>query len=291
MQSDPLVYAVIGHAMRVHREIGPGVDEILYHKLLAQTLSAAGIEHQFKPRCMLTHRGIVADVFEPDLLLPGALIIELKALIGSFQPSHYLQLKTYLKCWQIRQGFLLDFGKESLISQSYVYDDIRPPTIDPCDLGRGAPPQADRALIKLLTGSIAEVCNACGYGYGDATYRGLLAAELTAQGICCLTSPHAEIRVHGRSLGASVLSRVLIIERCAVLLLSQRNGIRAADRAFLQTATRHLSLPLGLIVHFGKGDLSAQWVVPSIAPTPPQEWLIRGSKATRDLTVPLPDST
>jgi GxxExxY protein len=121
MERDPLVYAVIGHAMAVHRALGPGLDEVFYHQLLAERLGADGIEHVFKPRQALPHRGFTADVFESDLVLPGKLVPELKVLNGGFDPQHLLQLKAYLKLWRIRQGLLLDFGKESLVTQSYLY--------------------------------------------------------------------------------------------------------------------------------------------------------------------------
>ena len=52
---DKLSYAVIGKAMEVHRELGPGVDECFYHELLVETLRAAGIEHESKPRGQLLH--------------------------------------------------------------------------------------------------------------------------------------------------------------------------------------------------------------------------------------------
>ena len=74
---DKLSYAVIGKAMEVHRELGPGVDECFYHELLVEKLCAAGIEHQSKPRGQLMHRGRVADVFEPDIVIGSRLVLEL----------------------------------------------------------------------------------------------------------------------------------------------------------------------------------------------------------------------
>ena len=99
--SDPFSYAVIGKAMEVHRELGPGVDEIFYHELLSERLRAAGIEHLFRPRENLVHRGIIADTFEPDLVFPGQSVAELKCLRGTFDPEHYLQVICYEKFWRV----------------------------------------------------------------------------------------------------------------------------------------------------------------------------------------------
>jgi GxxExxY protein len=268
MDRDPLVYAVIGHAMAAHRDLGPGLDEVFYHQLLAERLKADGIEHLFKPRRTLEHRGFTADVFEPDLVLPGKLVPELKALSGGFEPQHFLQLKAYLKLWHIRQGLLFDFGKESLITQSYLYDDPPPPQLDPRKLVGGVPPNAEPYLVRSLGECLARVASAHGFGYRDTTYRGLLAGDLSAEGMGCVSAPAVPVRVGGRLLGEAVLSRVLVVGHSALLVLSQRDRIRAADRAVLQTALRLLGLPWGVIVHFGKEELQLQWVLPVAKTTP-----------------------
>jgi GxxExxY protein len=92
MIGDPFTYAVIGKAMQVHRELGPGVEEVFYHDLLSQRLKEANIKHESRPRGRLAHRGILADIFEADLLFPGRLVAELKSLRGAFDPEHYVQL-------------------------------------------------------------------------------------------------------------------------------------------------------------------------------------------------------
>jgi len=259
-QSDPSVYAFIGHAMAVHRELGPGVNEVFYHSLLSERLTAAGIEHLSKPRRALLHRGRTADIFEPDLVLPGKLIPELKALWGDFEREHFIQLKAYLKCWQIRQGLLCDFGKESLMTRSYLYDDTPAATIDIAGLLAGAPAGYNNAVGQNLCASLVRIAASYGFGYRDTTYRGLLVADLMAEGIGCVPAPPAAVRADGRVLGESLLPCVTVADACAVLVLSQREAIRAADRAILQTCLRLLQMPCGLIAHFGKQQLQVQWV-------------------------------
>src|SRR6266540_4378944 len=104
--NDQLSYAAIGKAMEVHRELGPGLDERFYHELLSRKLTASGLEHLSRPRRELMHRGLLADVFEADLVFEHRLIAELKCLTGGFGGEHFLQLVCYLKFWRIRAGLL-----------------------------------------------------------------------------------------------------------------------------------------------------------------------------------------
>lgn len=74
-QDDPLTYQVSGEAMRVHTELGPGLDEVFYHELLAQRLAAAGLDCQSRLREPLQHRGQTADHFECDALVNRAAVV------------------------------------------------------------------------------------------------------------------------------------------------------------------------------------------------------------------------
>lgn len=50
LSEDPITRGFIGHAMKVHSEIGPGLDEQIYHQELTARLTTAGIEHLYKPK-------------------------------------------------------------------------------------------------------------------------------------------------------------------------------------------------------------------------------------------------
>jgi GxxExxY protein len=263
MKRDPLVYAVIGHAMATHKEIGPGVNEEIYHRLMAQRLTAEGIEHRFKPRGILKHRGISADVFEPDFVLPDRLVPELKVRTGHFLPDHFWQLKSYLKFHRIRHGLLFDFGKESLATRSYLFDDCPPLVPDPRRLMAAAPRSVDTGRALPLLESLLRIIAAHGFGYRDTTYCRLLVADLTAEGMQPLSRPTVPVPINGTVIGRTELGCVHVPDHAAVLVLSQREAIRAADRAILQTALRLLTLPWGMIAHFDKHELQIQWVLKS----------------------------
>ncbi len=259
---DRLSYEVIGVAMEVHRELGPGLTEEFYHQLLSRKLSASGIEHRSKHNERLIHRGQVADEFEADIVVGQQLVLELKHLAGGFAPDHYTQLICYLKFWGIRTGWLLDFGKESLTRRRIVYDSPPVPHLDTATVLEQAPTHIkDEALLLTLHRSVDRVCQTHGLGYRDTSYTGLIMADLRAEGIPFVGRPSTSIIADEEELGWATLNCLTVNDACAFMILALRDGIRAADRAIMQAYLRHLHLPWGIIVNFGKRQLDLRFVL------------------------------
>lgn len=261
LREEQLSYVVIGKAMEVHRELGPGVDELFYHQLLCERLREAGAEHFYKPRRHMVHRGHSADILEPDVVFPDQLVVELKWLWGGFAAEHYVQLKAYLKFWRIADGLLLDFGKERLVQKRYVFEDKPAPPLDLASILSDLPDFVrDRELARQLCDSIAQLTMSYGPGYRDTTYRGLIECDLRAEQIACTPTPLVTVCCGVRNLGETRLPCLAVANQCAVMILSQRDDIRAADRAILQSWLRHLGFAWGLIVHFGNRETEIRWV-------------------------------
>ena len=258
---DPFSYAVIGKAMEVHRELGPGLDEIFYHELLSARLREAGISHTSRARESLVHRGQVADTFEADLLFASELVAELKCLHGGFDPEHYVQVFCYLKFWRLPAGLLFDFGKESLVHRRVNpgATEFRSGTVE--ELLDDSPiPAPDRQLASALCHSSIGIARQYGGGYRDTTYRGLLAADLAAEGVECATKPIASVRAGACVLGDTCCDCLNVAGRIGVLVLALRDDIRAADIAILRTYLRLLGLPHGLVLNFAKDRLDYAWI-------------------------------
>lgn len=269
-ERDKFSYAVIGHAMAAHRELGPGLDEIFYHELVAAKLKAAGIPHRFKPRGRLLHREILADEFEADLIVgdePGeSLGVEFKVLWGDFAPDHFTQTICYVKFWQLRAALLLDFGKESLIQKRIVFTEP-PRDYDASALLQNVPTfVTHRETLKQIAESVARVIREHGPGYRDTTYRGLLAAELQAAGAPFAREPLTAVRTAGRLVGEARLPCLVVSGHCGVLVTALRETRCAADRAVLQTCLKHLGLPWGLVINFGKRTADCHLVAPPGSP-------------------------
>jgi len=260
--NDPFSYVVIGKAMEVHRELGPGVDELFYHELLSERLNAVGIEHLFRPREQLIHRGMVADLFEPDLVFPGKLVAELKCLRGGFHPEHYVQIICYQKFWQIPTGLLFDFGKDGLLHRRVNYQIASDLGSDSERIQADVPDSnVEDEIASVVCNGISHVLAEYGLGYRDTTYRGLLAAELNADGLGCLIQPLTTVRLNdGRVLGETRCDCLAVAGRLGIQVLAIRDSITATDVAVLRTHLRLLDLPCGLIVNFGKNRLVHKWV-------------------------------
>jgi GxxExxY protein len=109
-ERDPLTEAVIGAAIDVHRELGPGLLESVYERCLTYELDLRGIEHETQVELPVVYKGTKLDChFFMDVVIPGRLVIELKA-VEELQRIHEAQLLTYMKLARIRLGLLLNFN-------------------------------------------------------------------------------------------------------------------------------------------------------------------------------------
>lgn len=253
-RTDPFTHAVIGKAMETHTELGPGLQEEFYHREFSARLSAAGLDHESKPRRDLVHRGFVADTFEPDLVFPHRLIPELKALRGEFDPEHFAQLISYLKFHGIPTGMLFDFGKASLLFKRVAFTPVESsfPEVEIPEFVTA------RETAATLLNLFREILATHGLGYRETTYQGLLRAALQAERIPFSGSPTSPIA----RWGVAQLRCLVVDKSCAVSVTALGEGVSAADRATLQTCLRWLDLPWGLAVHFGRRTVDVRFAVP-----------------------------
>jgi GxxExxY protein len=105
---------VIGAAMAIHREIGPGLLESVYETILARKLARQGyhVDQQLSLGFKYEDMEFPA-AFKIDLLVDGRLIVEMKSL-EKLQPVHSKQLLTYLRLMKLPVGLLINFGCDTL---------------------------------------------------------------------------------------------------------------------------------------------------------------------------------
>ena len=123
-----LTYNIIGAAIEVHKELGPGLLESIYEKCLIHLLTNQGYSIISQLKVPLNFRGLYLDCdLRLDLLVNDSIIVEIKA-IEQLLPIHEAQLLTYLKLLQKPKGILINFnctnifqaGQRTLVSELFA---------------------------------------------------------------------------------------------------------------------------------------------------------------------------
>lgn len=104
---------VIGAAIDVHRELGPGFLESIYRRALAFELSLRAFEVEQEKDITVPYKTIRIPGQRLDLLVGGRVIVELKC-VEDFAPIHQAQLLSYLKATDLRLGLLVNFKAQML---------------------------------------------------------------------------------------------------------------------------------------------------------------------------------
>jgi GxxExxY protein len=111
---DDLSNKVLGCAIEVHRELGPGLLESTYEQCLAYELNRAKIPFQLQVELPVQYKQIKLDCgYLIDLLVDDRLILELKS-VDHLLKIHQAQVLTYMKLAKVNVGLLINFNVEML---------------------------------------------------------------------------------------------------------------------------------------------------------------------------------
>jgi len=115
------VYAIIGAAIEVHRELGPGFLEAVYQEAMELELSARQIPFEPKKKLCIFYKGKrLEKTYEPDFFCYEQVIVEIKAL-ARLSGQEEAQLLNYLKVTRLRVGLLINFGSHGRLErESFV---------------------------------------------------------------------------------------------------------------------------------------------------------------------------
>ena len=110
LNGNNLTGEIIGAALEVHRQLGPGLLESIYEDCLAFELNNRNIEFQRQLELPVIYKGNKLQTgFRIDLLVKQQVVIELKA-VSHLEKVHEAQLMTYLKLAKKRFGLLINFN-------------------------------------------------------------------------------------------------------------------------------------------------------------------------------------
>lgn len=105
-----LTEAIIGAAIEVHRELGPGLLETAYQVCLSQEFQLRGLTFEREKPLLIDYKNLRVDcAYRLDFIVAEKVIVELKA-VDVMLPIHEAQLLTYLKLTGCRVGLLINFN-------------------------------------------------------------------------------------------------------------------------------------------------------------------------------------
>ena len=114
MWENELATEVIGAAIEVHREMGPGLLESIYEECLLHEIRERGIHAEQQVAIPVLYKGKrIKNDLRLDLWIERQVIIEVKA-VEALNPVHWAQLMTYLKLTNNRLGLLINFNVKLL---------------------------------------------------------------------------------------------------------------------------------------------------------------------------------
>lgn len=113
--TDSLTYKIIGCAIEVYKQLGPGLLESVYEQALIHELKLNDIPVESQVEIKVKYKGInITDSLRLDLLVDDSVIVELKS-VEELKPIHHKQLLTYLRLMNKKVGLLINFNTNNLM--------------------------------------------------------------------------------------------------------------------------------------------------------------------------------
>ncbi|HRF02783.1 MAG TPA: GxxExxY protein [Pirellulaceae bacterium] len=112
MHENQIGTSIVDCAVRIHRDLGPGLLESVYEATMAAKLSRQGMTVERQVPIPIEYENLkFEEGFRADLIVEGKVIIELKST-ESIHPAHRKQLLTYLRLTDLKLGYVLNFGDQ-----------------------------------------------------------------------------------------------------------------------------------------------------------------------------------
>ena len=116
-QINELTYEVIGCAIEVHKHLGAGLLESIYHQCLIEELKSKNINYQSELKLPVLYKGKELETdFRCDLYVEECLVVELKS-VSEIHPMHEAQLLTYMKLLKAPKGIIINFNCRNIFKE------------------------------------------------------------------------------------------------------------------------------------------------------------------------------
>jgi GxxExxY protein len=110
-----LTERIIGCAIEVHRQLGPGLLEKTYETAMCIELQESGLTFERQPAISIQYKGSRIGEHHADLIVANRVVVELKS-VERFDPVFAAQILTYLRCTGFKVGLLINFNGRLLRS-------------------------------------------------------------------------------------------------------------------------------------------------------------------------------
>jgi GxxExxY protein len=114
VKSAALTHSIIGAAMEVHSQLGPGFLESIYKHALLHELSVRGLATQTELELIVSYRSFPVGKHRLDSLVEGTVIVELKA-VAALNELHRAQVISYLMATGLELALIINFGAPQLL--------------------------------------------------------------------------------------------------------------------------------------------------------------------------------
>ncbi|MES2595149.1 MAG: GxxExxY protein [Verrucomicrobiota bacterium] len=252
---DQISGRVIGAALSVHRELGPGLDEADYEKALHLELVSLGIKHEFQVPLPLFYKGAKLDCgYRVDLVVLGSVLLELKAL-EKLHPVHEAQLLTYLRLANLNLGLLINFNvlmlRDGIVRRASSH---RPAWKR--QEGKVDSTGFDAVSLEILDAAIEVQCH-LGNGLLKSAYDACLAHELVLRGLKVECGLALNLLYHERLIQSSKQLPLIVNDQWLVncFCVDELAPIHVArSRSFLRAA----QLETGLCINFHARSITSE---------------------------------
>ncbi len=253
--------AVEEAAREVLREVGGHAPHSFYRQALGQLISGTAGYRQGLTGT-LRHRDQKAAELSADFSLENEFLVNVHCREEGFSHADVAKMTSAIKFFGHRHGLLVNFGGGEVHTRKLTAPHEPLPDLTQDELLAGAPEDpADRMQASMLVRSLLRVARANQLGFDAAVWRGLMQAELTAEGLPNATVKPVPMQFRGQELGnLSAQGFFDFHGRGLVYVTALQERLKETDLTTVRHFLKGTRRPWALVLHFGRRRLEWKWL-------------------------------
>jgi len=120
LEHEDLTDKIIGCAIEVHKNLGPGFLESIYENALIVELQKQNLQVERQCEVVIKYDGVEVGRHRLDLIINNAIVVELKA-VKNIEDVHFAIVKSYLKALGKQHGLIINFSKKVVEVKRVIY--------------------------------------------------------------------------------------------------------------------------------------------------------------------------